>query len=365
MSIPQNDMPEATSMPAGKWKIKFGGEGSNAHAKVRIQTTSDGTFHGGSLDLHLHIPAGLRLNGRTVSATNAANNGDMSERVGVFYNELKRAFGIDRGKVSFHAASADLVTLNDEAAQSAAGAVSKGFPDAQSAHLLLANDLQNGDLLGLSPGIPGAITVAGTAVSGIMAALYDGVSAQEDGNTWLHELGHFIGLQHTSESDGVNFDALADTAKCPGIGNGDTSSCPDESNLMFPTIFAGTPKVSKAQQIIFRGSPIYKTTGTTAGARRRPELASTPAAPPRSTTLSGRALKPVEQWLGRTFCGASSQSPRALVAARGQAQAIADLEEVAAASDLPQIYRTKAARMLERVVAGEAGERSPLRLWPR
>jgi hypothetical protein len=30
-----------------------------------------------------------------------------------------------------------------------------------------------------------------------------------------HETGHFLGLFHTTESDGTFFDALTDTAKCP------------------------------------------------------------------------------------------------------------------------------------------------------
>ena len=68
-------------MPAGKWKITFGGEGTNAHAKARIQTTNDGAFHGGVLDLHVHIPAGLKLNGRVLSATSATNSSDLSARV--------------------------------------------------------------------------------------------------------------------------------------------------------------------------------------------------------------------------------------------------------------------------------------------
>jgi hypothetical protein len=363
ISIPDNDAAEQTSMPAGKWKITIGGKGDGGHVLARIQTTGDGDFHGGTLDLHLHIPIGLTVAGHVVAAATAGSDGALGKRVDAFYAELERSFGIERGLVTFHEAPAELVAINDEAAVAAAASVSRGLPEEQAVHLLLTNELEGGDLLGLSPGIPGVSSLTGTPESGIMAALYDDSTAVEDGNAWLHELGHFIGLQHTSEEDGRNFDALGDTPKCPKIVDGNDDVCPDESNLMFPTIFLGSPSVSKSQKLIFQSSPVYAALPSAGVAVRRLEAPLPPPTAPYAITHSGRPLTSVERWIGGTFCGASEQSPRALVDARGPAQAVVDLERVAADADLPARYRRKATRMLDWLRSGDApAPRLPFRL---
>ena len=55
-------------------------------------------------------------------------------------------------------------------------------------------------------------------------------------NIALHELGHFLGLKHTTEYGGEEFDKLEDTPECPGMvkdGPG-YDLCPDRHYIMFP-----------------------------------------------------------------------------------------------------------------------------------
>ena len=90
------------------------------------------------------------------------------------------------------------------------------------------------DLLGFSPGIPGAATQTGTPISGIMAALYDESEAVNDGYTWLHELGHFIGLQHTTEPGNLMTQGQATQDCRPGLTNEQIASLREAATIAGP-----------------------------------------------------------------------------------------------------------------------------------
>ena len=261
-SVPQNDLSGVVPMSPGKWTITFGGSGTGK-ATARLQTTNDGKFHGGVLDLVLHVPAGLRMAfpsaSHVVDPAKASTDRDIVARVDRFYVALKRAYDIDRGKVSFRPAPAALVRIGSDDAITQAASAPKGLPDAQALHIVLTNVLGEGegDLLGLSPGIPGAAIGAGSTMSAIMAAHYDDTDVETEALTWLHEMGHFVGLQHTTELDGSAFDPLSDTPKCTG-GTQNAARCPDNGNIMFTGAFPATPAISNGQKTVLRGSPIYR-----------------------------------------------------------------------------------------------------------
>jgi hypothetical protein len=80
-------------------------------------------------------------------------------------------------------------------------------------------------LLGKAGGIPGP-PVHGTYGSGVAVSLADYFEGGQDGkkltaHAMVHELGHQIGLFHTSEQTGSMFDPLSDTPKCANDFNGD------------------------------------------------------------------------------------------------------------------------------------------------
>lgn len=131
-----------------------------------------------------------------------------------------------------------------------------------------------GDIEPLSAADPGAITGAtpvpfgmhGTASSGIAIAsdMLAGESTQL-GRTLAHEIGHALGLFHTTESNGDVFDPLPDTPTCArerdvnrdGL---DPSECEGAGadNLMFPTTNASAAELTEDQRAVLRRAMILQ-----------------------------------------------------------------------------------------------------------
>lgn len=101
--------------------------------------------------------------------------------------------------------------------------------------------------LGIAAGIPGPNGIHGTVASGVVMALDahlddSGVlDATLLGETMAHEMGHQMGLPHTSEADGSDHDLASDTPQCTidmdsdGDGQLSAEECPDGLNVMFWT----------------------------------------------------------------------------------------------------------------------------------
>jgi hypothetical protein len=114
-------------------------------------------------------------------------------------------------------------------------------------------------------GIPGPLGMHGTGASGIAIAtnMMEG-DPQRLGRTLAHELGHYLGLFHTSEADGSVYDALPDTPACTNKydadGNGlDVADCAGvgSDNLMFWARTTGT-KLTPDQQAVLKRALILK-----------------------------------------------------------------------------------------------------------
>ncbi|MDH5510621.1 MAG: hypothetical protein OEZ32_09745 [Nitrospinota bacterium] len=75
-------------------------------------------------------------------------------------------------------------------------------------------------ILGIAGGIPGPVE-KGTAFSGVLLNTFGGLSQMSSselelqGYTMAHEADHYLGLYHTTERDGMEFDFLDDTPRCP------------------------------------------------------------------------------------------------------------------------------------------------------
>ncbi|MEL6181997.1 MAG: M43 family zinc metalloprotease, partial [Myxococcota bacterium] len=77
------------------------------------------------------------------------------------------------------------------------------------------------------------------------------------GQTMAHEIGHFLGLRHTTEHGGGG-DPIQDTAECSDPQDG--TRCPDANNFMFPFSITGVAQqdVSAGQSFVLRRSALIK-----------------------------------------------------------------------------------------------------------
>jgi hypothetical protein len=114
-------------------------------------------------------------------------------------------------------------------------------------------------------GVPGPLGMHGTAGSGI-AISTDMMAGDPEalGRTLAHEIAHFLGLFHTSESDGCVREVLADTPVCSAShdegGDGlDAADCAAHGadNLMFWAKTAGTA-LTPEQIDVLRSAPILQ-----------------------------------------------------------------------------------------------------------
>jgi hypothetical protein len=115
-------------------------------------------------------------------------------------------------------------------------------------NIFFVRHIGGGGVLGIAGGIPGPQIIQGTAHSGVAINMLGGFSLltrdflRMQGATMAHELGHVLGLFHTTESEGRNFDPIADTPQCPaseydkngdGLVSAEECAAVDGANLMF------------------------------------------------------------------------------------------------------------------------------------
>ena len=104
--------------------------------------------------------------------------------------------------------------------------VSKG--DKDKVNLFFIDDYTDAAYLGNAAGIPGSQGLKGSH-NGVLINLSahktgGSLNNQLLGETAGHEMGHFLGLFHPSESAGTLFDPIADTPQCPLSQNSNNDS---------------------------------------------------------------------------------------------------------------------------------------------
>lgn len=144
-------------------------------------------------------------------------------------------------------------------------------PDnARSMTFFLVQEIANASaggatILGLSAGPPGAAATHGTSKSGVIVSAIDIDSAPGDvAKIMAHEGGHFLGLYHTTEKDGSQFDPIGDSPECPpandtdGNGTMNTAECGGKGaeNVMWWTLTEGNASFSDDQGWVVRRSPV-------------------------------------------------------------------------------------------------------------
>lgn len=135
-------------------------------------------------------------------------------------------------------------------------------------HVMLVRRIGGSDKPGFDPagysmGLPGPYAAdRGTSAVLVSTELYaNGGNLDADGlaSSLTHEVGHFLGLYHTSERDGANHDPISDTPECNSA-----SSCTDEfrRNIMTSSFWlrggppSGRDYFSVGQGLVMRGHPL-------------------------------------------------------------------------------------------------------------
>jgi hypothetical protein len=214
-----------------------------------------------------------------LDASNAASDPNMQETLEWFDNIYAQA-GIQLDDVDFHDITGDdaeafQIVRTEGDLQHLVSLSQKpdgGYDDVLSANIFFVRSMQiggggGGGAIGVSQGLPGAAGLHGTPSSGVIfTSEYMGQQFQDrdgsvvDGDKFTgivlaHEVGHYLGLFHTSEQFGQGFDPLDDTPECrSNFPNG----CPDIDNLMFPLAGPSHTELTAGQIHTIKANPLTK-----------------------------------------------------------------------------------------------------------
>lgn len=265
LSVPQHGMPEALSPAAGVWTARLRSYDPTTHVRVLLRRTSDGRPAPGHVDLAVYVPEGLQLDGEAITPANAAGSGPLERRFAALDAKLRAYWGIRLGTMQFVAIDSRFRKLETIAAAYDVGKETK--VPGRVMHLILSEE---SDMFwGMSAGLPAAVATPGTTMSQLILASswrkktpdQYAANAEKEGNVLAHETGHYLGLFHTTERDGADFDPLDDTPRCDAatIAAG-TSGCPDFVNVMFGGGSPTATMTSPLQRHIVQSSPLVRGT---------------------------------------------------------------------------------------------------------
>lgn len=109
------------------------------------------------------------------------------------------------------------------------------------------------DLVGVTGGLPGPVALHAHEASGVVLStellpFYRG--PEQIAKILVHELGHYLGLRHTSSWPNLGFDPLDDTPECSQtVFTSNSNACPDAYNMMFPSLSMREPHWWSDEQV--------------------------------------------------------------------------------------------------------------------
>jgi len=244
-TLPESDNPDVQLVPGGgtyRFRLyRFSGSGSTIHVRAIIETRISGVADEGRIDLNIFIAPGLSISSPSTDTKLQA----VLSRVDDIFGQVN----LQVGDVAYY-------QLGNSAYNSVSGSEFPAMLAESSAasetrmNIFLVQTALGGGTLGVAAALPGP-KLNGTRVSGVMVD-YDFDNAAAVGQVTAHEVGHYLGLYHTAESDGVTHDIIEDTLECP-----DECSTASGGYLMHWQYFASSlPTITDGQAHVILSHPL-------------------------------------------------------------------------------------------------------------
>jgi len=249
-TLPSSDRDELTLVDGGGvYRFRFyvfSGAASAFDVRAIVKNRPGGVVAAGVLHLNVFLAPGLGITAAAAPSTTRLQN------ILAEVDRIVSQSGLSLGDIDYFAltntafndvSNAEFADLLAES--SAAGEV--------RVNLFFVENTFGGNAVGVAGAVPGP-ALNGTPVSGVMVD-YDFGNATTSGAVTAHELGHYLGLLHTVESDGAH-DLIDDTLECPPSGTNGTCTTPGADYLMHWQVLNGDPVITDGQSRVLLGHPL-------------------------------------------------------------------------------------------------------------
>ena len=265
--------------------------GSSGYANVLVPQSPSFSAKAGTWTFKAYTNDRVNLALRTGSTPSAATISIQPYITGTTWSagDISAALSVMSGIYSANGITLtinDTITISDTQYAEVSGTFTNSTTSAlvsqgvtEGVNLFFIKDYSDSENLGNAAGIPGSMGIA-NSWNGVLISLTAHVSgstldAQLLGETAAHEMGHQLGLFHTTEIWGIEFDIISDTAECSKSSrdydrNGEMSAeeCDGygAGNVMFWTAWSSSSRsagkkqeaLSSYQQQVLNYSPLAK-----------------------------------------------------------------------------------------------------------
>jgi len=258
LQLPNTDRPEVNLRGARtSYDFQFLTNASSARVRVVVKQSATAEQETGYLPLNVFFSAGHVLTPAT-----AGSDPKMQEILRIF-DQIFAQVGIRLGDVDYYKLTDptydDISTYEEQDALMAQSAMASEV----RLNLFFVNTIGDNPSGSFSPlilGIAGAIPGQyrnGTIFSGVMCA-WDDWDVDTIGSTAAHECGHYLGLFHPVESDGVTTDLIDDTPVCPLSGTSAECTREGDANLMWYLDLGFTTRLTDGQGLVLHWHPLVR-----------------------------------------------------------------------------------------------------------